>query len=65
VAVPIRIPRKQVLNAMGQYYLYTLSLQLKPGPQQVAVAVRDEIGATTSYLSRNVEVGDKVTPSSR
>jgi VWFA-related protein len=65
VAVPIRIPRKQVLNAMGQYYVYTLSLQLKPGPQQVAVAVRDEIGATTSYLSRNVEVGDKVTPSSR
>jgi VWFA-related protein len=57
VAVPIRIPRKQVLNAMGQFYLYTVSLQLKPGPQQVAVAVRDEIGATTSYLSRQVEVG--------
>jgi VWFA-related protein len=65
VAVPIRIPRKQVLNAMGQYYLYTLSLQLKPGAQQVAVAVRDEIGATTSYLSRSLEVGDKVTPASR
>jgi VWFA-related protein len=59
VEVPIRIPRKQVLNAMGQFYLYTLTLQLKPGEQQVAVAVRDEIGATTSYLSRSVTAGQK------
>jgi VWFA-related protein len=57
VAVPIRIPRKGVLDAMGQFYLYTLTLELKPGPQQVAVAVRDEIAATTSYLSRAVTVG--------
>ncbi len=57
VPVPIRIPRKGVLNAMGQFYLYTLTLDLKPGPQQVAIAVRDEIAATTSYLSRAVTVG--------
>jgi VWFA-related protein len=57
VPVPIRIPRKQVLNAMGQFYLYTLTLELKPGAQQVAVAVRDEIAATTSYLSRAITVG--------
>jgi VWFA-related protein len=57
VPVPIRIPRKGVLNAMGQFYLYTLTLELKPGPQQVAIAVRDEIAATTSYLSRAVTVG--------
>jgi hypothetical protein len=57
VPVPIRIPRKGVLNAMGQFYLYTLTLDLKPGPQQVAVAVRDDIAATTSYLSRAVTVG--------
>ena len=57
VAVPIRIPRQGVLNAMGQFYLYTLTLELQPGPQQVAVAVRDEIAATTSYLSRAVTVG--------
>jgi len=57
VAVPIRIPRQQVLNAMGQFYLYTLTLELQPGRQQVAVAVRDELAATTSYLSRAVTVG--------
>jgi VWFA-related protein len=58
VEVPIRIPRKQVLRAMGQFYLYTLTLQLKPGEQQVAVAVRDELAATTSFLSRGLTIGD-------
>ena len=57
VAVPIKIPRKQVLNALGQSYLYTLTLQLAPGQNHVAVGVRDEIAATTSYLSRAVVVG--------
>jgi VWFA-related protein len=57
VAVPIKIPRKQVLGALGQSYLYTLTLQLQPGKHRVAVGVRDEIGATTSYLSQAVTVG--------
>ncbi len=57
VEVPLDIPRKEVLNAMGQYYVYTLTLKLKPGLQHVAVAVRDEVATTTSYLSRPVQVG--------
>jgi VWFA-related protein len=57
VAVPIRIPRQQVLNALGQFYVYTLTLQLAPGTHRVAVGVRDEIAATTSYLSQAVTVG--------
>jgi len=57
VEVPLDIPRREVLNAMGQYYLYTLTLKMKAGPQHVAVAVRDELAATSSYLSRPVTVG--------
>lgn len=57
IAVPLQIPRKQVLTAMGQFYVYTLTLQLPPGEQRVAVAVRDELAATTSYLSRVIAVG--------
>ncbi len=57
VAVPIKIPRKEVLNALGQYYVYTLTLQLPPGTHRVAIGVRDEIAATTSYLSQGVIVG--------
>jgi VWFA-related protein len=56
VDVPLHIPRKEVLNAMGQYYVYTLTLNLKPGLQHVAVAVRDELAASTSYLTRPVTV---------
>ena len=56
VEVPLNIPRKEVLSALGQYYVYTLTLKLRPGLQHVAVAVRDEIAITTSYLSRPVTV---------
>jgi VWFA-related protein len=61
VEVPLSIPRKEVLNAMGQYYVYNLTLNMKPGIQSVAVAVRDDIGATTSYLSRTVTAGSAAT----
>ena len=57
VDVPIQIPQKEVLMAMGQYYGYTLSLDMAPGEQQIAVAVRDELTTTTSYLTRSVGVG--------
>jgi VWFA-related protein len=56
VDVPLNIPRKEVLNAMGQYYVYVLTLHMKPGVQHVAVSVRDELATTTSYLSRPVTV---------
>jgi len=65
VAVPIKIPRQQVLNALGQFYVYTLTLQLPPGTHRVAVGVRDEIAATTSYLSRAVTVGSPATAEAR
>jgi VWFA-related protein len=57
VEVPVDISRKEVLNALGQHYLYTLTLKLPAGEQRVAVAVRDELGSATSYLSRAVSVG--------
>jgi VWFA-related protein len=57
IPVPIHIPHKEVLTALGQFYVYTLTLQLAPGEQTVAVGVRDEVAATTSYLSRAVNVG--------
>ena len=56
VAVPLNIPRKEVLRAMGQFYVYTLTLNLPPGEQRVALGVRDEISTTTSYLSRGIKV---------
>ncbi|HEV2843742.1 MAG TPA: VWA domain-containing protein [Thermoanaerobaculia bacterium] len=57
VNVPLRIPRKEVLHAMGKFYIYNLTLNMKPGEHRFALAVRDEVAATTSYLSRAVSVG--------
>jgi VWFA-related protein len=57
VEVPIQIPREQVLTAMGKYYVYTLSLEMGSGEQHIAVAVRDETTATTSFLAKSVQVG--------
>lgn len=56
VEVPLHIPHKEVLSALGQYYLYTLTVQMKPGTQHFAVAVQDELATSTSYLSRPVTV---------
>ncbi len=57
IPVPIRIPHKQLMTALGQFYVYTLTIQLPPGEQRVAVGVRDELSANTSFLSRAVTVG--------
>jgi len=56
VAVPIHVPRQEQLTALGQYYDYTLTLQLAPGEQRVAVGIRDDVAATASYLSRAITV---------
>lgn len=56
IPVPIHVPRREELTALGQYYDYTLTLQLAPGQQQVAVGIRDDVAATSSYLSRAVTV---------
>jgi VWFA-related protein len=57
VQVPIQIPHKEVLTALGQFYVYTVTMQLPPGEQRVAVGVRDDLTASASYLSRAVTVG--------
>ncbi|MFL6194134.1 MAG: VWA domain-containing protein [Thermoanaerobaculia bacterium] len=65
VEVPLKIPRKEVLSAMGQYYLYTLTLKMPAGDQRVAVAIRDDLAAQTSYLTRPVKVGEQAASSRR
>ena len=57
VEVPLQIPPEEVLYAMGKFYEYALTLNLDPGEQHVAIAVWDEGTATTSVLSRKLDVG--------
>lgn len=57
VQVPVTVPKDKALVAFGQYYVYELALTLGPGEQRVAVAVRDEGTAQTSFLARGLRVG--------
>jgi VWFA-related protein len=57
VMVPIRIPNREVLKALGQYFVYNLTLRFPPGERRFAVTIRDEVASTTSYLTRTIQVG--------
>jgi VWFA-related protein len=56
VKVPIHIGREDILAAMGKYFLYNVTLQLPKGDNRFAIAVRDELAATSSFVSGNVRL---------
>lgn len=62
IEVPIRIPHGQAITALGQSYLYELTLSLGQGEQHLAVAVRDEATTTTSFLARTLHLGAPEKP---
>ena len=55
--VPISIPNAEVAAAKDKFYTYTLSLLMRSGNHKVAVGIRDDAGAQSSFLSRGVYVG--------
>ncbi len=55
--VPIHIPNGDVAKAKEKYYVYTVSLLMRPGDSRVAVGLRDEAAASSSFLTRGVHVG--------
>lgn len=63
IEVPLNIPQTEVLHALGQYYVYNLTLQLKEGEQRVAIGVRDEVTGTASFLAQKLRVGTALAAS--
>ena len=57
--IPITIPEGEVATAVKQVYVYGISLMMRKGPQKLAVGVRDEVGATQSFMVRTMNVGSK------
>jgi VWFA-related protein len=57
IPVPIDIPSAEIESARGQYYQYEMKLIMRPGRQVVAVGIRDEIGATSGFVTRGLRVG--------
>ncbi|MCP4201346.1 MAG: VWA domain-containing protein [bacterium] len=57
IPLDIQIPTDEVEIAVEKPYVYTVSLEMRGGSHRLAVGVRDEIGATESFVSRTVYVG--------
>lgn len=57
IDVPVSIPNEQLLSAMTQTAGYLAQLRMRPGPQKIAIGVRDELAAVNSTLNLNVDVG--------
>jgi VWFA-related protein len=57
VPLPISIPLADLATATGKDYVYTVSLLMRGGDQKVAVGVRDDVAAESSFVSRSVRVG--------
>lgn len=55
--VPISIPNADLEKARAQHYLYSVSLLMRGGPHRVAVGMRDQVGATTAFVTATVRVG--------
>ena len=55
--VPIRIPTDRIDEAQGMYYPYETTLLMRGGPHQLAIGVRDELGAGASYVKKAFFVG--------
>jgi VWFA-related protein len=54
---PIRIRNEQLPGSMARPISCALRLKMRPGPQRVAIGVRDELAAVESVVSVEVDVG--------
>ncbi len=57
VPLEIKIPVDEIAIAVERPYVFTVSLEMRGGSHRLAIGVRDEIGATESFVSRTVNVG--------
>jgi VWFA-related protein len=55
--LPIQIPKEQMEAAAKMYYPYETSLLMRSGAHQVAIGVRDVLGAKSSYVTKTFYVG--------
>jgi VWFA-related protein len=55
--LPIQIPLDKMETVAQMYFPYETSLLIRGGPHQVAIGVRDLLGAKSSYVKKSFYVG--------
>lgn len=63
VPLPISIPVAELEGALGKHYAYSVNLLMRRGDQKVAVGVRDDVAGESSFVSRALRVGTRVSSS--
>ena len=59
--IPIRIPKEHIEAALRESLVYETQLVMRGGRHKVAVGLRDDLGQTSSFVSRYVRVGQEST----
>lgn len=57
VPLTITVPNEEVTEAIGKSYAYSMSLLMRPGPQRLAIGVRDDYAAALSFVLASFQVG--------
>ena len=57
IAVPIVIQPEDLPAALEKHFSYSVPIIMRPGPHKLAVGVRDEVGATMSFVLSYFTVG--------
>ncbi len=58
VPPPIKVPDESLDEARSGFFFYKMKLGMKGGNQTVAVGVRDETTAITSFTTASVDLGE-------
>ncbi|MCP4201437.1 MAG: VWA domain-containing protein [bacterium] len=56
--IPIRIPSEHLEAALEESLVYETQLVMRPGRHKVAIGLRDDLGHTSSFVSRYLVVGE-------
>jgi hypothetical protein len=58
VPIQIEIPSREIETALQNLYRYKIDMRMRFGDQRISVGARDLFSAKSSFVSRNVTVGD-------
>ncbi|HQP94437.1 MAG TPA: hypothetical protein PK570_10840, partial [Thermoanaerobaculia bacterium] len=55
--VPISVPLAEAESAKKQHFTYTMPLMMRPGPHKLAIGLRDDLAASSSFALHYFTVG--------
>ena len=57
--VPIAVEAKDLPSALEKHFAYSVPVIMRPGPQKLAIGVRDELASNGSFVLSYLTVGGR------